>query len=252
MKKTLRASSLIAGLAAAVLPLAACSGTDSATETSAPASAEVVVFAAASMEGAFTELASKWEEDGGAPITFQFGGSNGLVDQIAEGAPADLLITADTRTMDRAVEEELVTDPEPLATNSLVLALAPGNPGEISSLEDALASSRLVICDAEVPCGNATATLFELFGVTANPASLESSVSDVRGKIESGEADAGVIYKTDALAAGLDVIELDRADEVVTTVVSAAVTDSEAAAEFLAYLRGDDAKEVLETYGFQP
>lgn len=245
------AAKVAAIVAATALPLAACSGNGEGEATDA-AQEEVVVFAAASTEGAFTEIAETWEEDGGADITFQFGGSNGLVDQIAEGAPADILVTADTRTMDRAVEEGLVEEPEAIATNSLVLALAPGNPGGIETLEDALASSRLVICDPEVPCGNATATLFELLGVAADPASLESSVSDVRGKIESGEADAGVVYQTDAKAAGLDTIELPRADEVVTTVWSARIAGSDAPTDFLEHLRGEDAREVMDSYGFQP
>lgn len=116
----------------------------------------VTVFAAASMENALTELAELWAVDNAAELIFSFGGSNGLVDQIVEGAPVDVLVTADGTTMDRALAVGVAADPAPLTTNTLVVALADGNPGGYTDAVAALTGERLVVCAPEVPCGRAT------------------------------------------------------------------------------------------------
>ncbi|HZK06507.1 MAG TPA: molybdate ABC transporter substrate-binding protein [Actinomycetaceae bacterium] len=242
----------VAILAAGLVGCASDTGADDAT--SAPPAEEagnITIFAAASLEKAFTELSDVWAESHDAELTFSYGGSNGLVDQIVEGAPADVLVTADATTMDRAVEEGVATDARPLTTNSLVLALAPGNPGGFETAEEALAGERLVVCAEEVPCGRATLQLMELSGLEMSPVSQEQNVTDVRGKIESGEANSGVIYRTDAASTGLDILRIPGADEVVTTSFTALVTDGDpAGAEFAEFLHSDEAREVLDSYGF--
>ncbi len=211
----------------------------------------VTVFAAASMENALTELAELWAVDNAAELIFSFGGSNGLVDQIVEGAPVDVLVTADGTTMDRALAVGVAADPAPLTTNTLVVALADGNPGGYTDAVAALTGERLVVCAPEVPCGRATRELLELSGLTMNPVSLEQSVSDVLGKIQSGEANAGVIYRTDAIAADLEVLQLPGADRVLTTSMTAIVTDgNQAAADFVEFLHSPAARIVLDSYGF--
>ena len=237
-----RTARVLAAGAGSLLALTACSGGEGGTLT---------VFAAASMEGVLTELTDVWNEDHAEELVFSYGGSNGLVDQLVEGAPADVLITADTVSMDRALEEGVAEDPAALATNSLVLALAPGNPGGYADAEDALTGERLVVCAPDVPCGRATVTLMELNGLQISPVSEELNVTDVRGKVESGEANSGVIYQTDAKAAGLDALEILRAGEVITTVMSAKVPDAGTdGASFLEFLHSGSTRAVLDSYGF--
>ena len=134
-------------------------------------------------------------------IRLSFGGSTGLVDQLAGGAPADVFAAADVVTMDRAVDAGLVAgEPVPFATNVLTLITPPGNPAGITGLDASLDGARLVVCADGVPCGSATRELAEAAGVELRPVSEESAVTDVRGKVASGEADAGIVYVTDALA----------------------------------------------------
>lgn len=237
------------------LLLAGCSAAPAENTASAtpPGSdlGSVTVFAAASMENALTELAELWAGEHGPEVIFSFGGSNGLVDQIVEGAPADVLVTADQTTMDRAVAAGLAADPAPLTTNTLVVALPAGNPGGYTTAVEALAGERLVVCAAEVPCGRATRELLELSGLAMTPVSLEQSVADVRGKIQSGEANAGVVYRTDASAADLVALPIPGADRVLTTSMTALVTeDNPAAAQFIAFLHSEAARIVLDSYGF--
>nr|NLD40077.1 molybdate ABC transporter substrate-binding protein [Actinomycetales bacterium] len=234
-------------------------GTTEATAASSATGAEpapgthepITVFAAASLDAALTELTGIWAEDHGNEVRFSFGGSNGLVDQLVEGAPADVLVTADTATMDRAVGDGVAEGPRSLATNSLVLALAPGNPGGFETAEEALTGERLVVCAPEVPCGRATVALMELNGITITPVSEEQSVTDVRGKVSSGEANSGITYGTDATTAGLDALDIPGASDVVTSSVTARVgRGAEAGASFIEFLHSEAARTVLDSYGF--
>ncbi|RRD03403.1 molybdate ABC transporter substrate-binding protein [Arachnia propionica] len=186
------------GLAVLVASLlaCACSSQDSSVVSSASKTdtTEVVVFAAASLNKVFPEI---------APATYSFDGSSSLVDQISAGAPADVFASADRRTMDKAVGAGLI-DGEPVmfATNHLVLITPANNPGGITGLDTSLEGRKLVTCAPEVPCGAATVKLAEKAGITLHPVSEESKVTDVLGKVSSGEADAGLVYATDAVTAG--------------------------------------------------
>lgn len=252
----MKRSARLGGVLAAAALIAGCGGggggeAGSDAGPGAGSDEPITIFAAASMEAAFTELTGIWAEDHANELSFSYGGSNGLVDQLVEGAPADVLVTADTVTMDRAVEEGVAEGPQHLTTNSLVLALPPGNPAGYESAEEALAGDRLVVCDPEVPCGRATVTLMELTGITISPVSEEQNVSDVRGKVASGEANAGVIYRTDASTEGLDILEIPQAGEVVTTSVTARVPEgNDAGATFIEFLHSDTARAVFDSYGF--
>ncbi|MFN3600746.1 MAG: molybdate ABC transporter substrate-binding protein [Dietzia sp.] len=168
----------------------------------------VTVFAAASLTGAFTQIAEDFERaNPGVEVRLSFDGSSGLVDQIAGGAPADVFASADTDSMDRAVAEGLVPgEPVEFATNVLTLITPPGNPAGITGLDGSLDGTRLVVCAEGVPCGTGARALAAAAGVDLRPVSEESKVTDVRGKVTSGEADAGIVYTTDARAAG-DAVE---------------------------------------------
>lgn len=204
-----------------------------------------VVFAAASLSGVLPEIAE---------ANYSFDGSAGLVDQLAGGAPADVFLSADRATMDRAVGLVLV-DGEPVlfATNHLVLVVPVGNPAGITGLDGSLDGAKLVVCAAEVPCGAASHRLADASGVTLEPVSEEMKVTDVLGKVASGEADAGFVYATDAAGSTeVEQIDLPGAQAHPNTYWAAVVTGAgnpEEATAFIATLLGPG-QSALREAGF--
>ena len=147
-------------------------------------------------------------------VTVVLAGSSTLVAQLAAGARADVLITADEAAMQRAVDDGLIAgEPVAIATNSMVIATAPGNPGRVSGLEDLARAELLVgLCAVEVPCGALAVRILGENAVTASVDSLENSVRALTTKLSLGELDAGLIYRTDAAAAGLRTVDADGLD----------------------------------------
>ena len=251
-----------------LVTLSSCSGgagTSSSTSTTAAPAAtttdtepvELKVFAAASLNKAFPEIADTVlkESDPNIKVTFNFQGSSTLVDQMKEGAPADVFASADQKNMTKASDAKLVDMPKPFASNVLTLIVPKGNPGRITGLDASLDGKKLVVCAQGVPCGNATKQLAEKLGVTLTPVSEEQKVTDVRAKVESGEADAGLVYATDAKAAGdkVEIIEIARANEVVNSYPIAATVSTknkEAAQKFIDAVLSDKGQAVLKKYGF--
>lgn len=235
---------------------AACSsgsGPTSGAGGSSP-SESITVFAASSLRAAMTELAASLPD---VRVTFSFDGSASLLDQLAAGAPADVLAVADQATMISAVDQGLAVEPVTVATNSPVLVVPPANPAGITGLDGSLTAAKLVICEARVPCGAAARRLADAAGTTLRPVSEENTVSDVRGKVESGEADAGIVYRTDAVAAGakLRVIEVPGSQRIVNAYLAAATARSgrpDAARRFVAALTSPAGRAVFESYGFSP
>lgn len=171
----------------------------------------VTVFAAASLKAAFTDVAGKFEAaNPGTDVTLSFAGSADLVTQISQGAPADVFASADTRNMDKLKAEGLVDgEPWDFATNTLTIVVPPGNPAGVTGFDDlATPGAKVVTCAGQVPCGATAQSLEQETGSTLSPVSEESSVTDVLGKVTSGEADAGLVYVTDAKAAGAKVEEI--------------------------------------------
>lgn len=236
------------------------SGTDTAgvDAGSGHADGSITVFAAASLRASFTELAGQFEEAyPGAEVTLNVAGSSDLATQIIEGAPADVFASADTVTMARVVAADLTTEePVDVATNTLQLVVPPDNPAGISSLADAARPGvKTVVCARQVPCGAVTAKVEEVTGVDLTPVSEESSVTDVLGKVTSGEADVGLVYVTDVRAAGDAVVGIGfpEADGPVTTYPIAALTGSDDAATaraFVEFAAGPFGLAVLGTAGF--
>lgn len=247
--------SLAAGCAAA---LGGCAdGGDQAASTTAETT--VTVYAAASLTDSFTELGEQYEQaHPGTTVRFSFGGSSGLVSQLQEGAAADVLATADERNMTKAADAGLVDgDPETFARNVLEIVTPPDDPAGIAQPADIARSGvRLVVCAEQVPCGAATRALAGGLGVTLHPVSEENAVTDVLGKVTSGEADAGVVYVTDARGAGDAVREVPIPDDenVTNTYPIARLADApagDAADDFIAFVRSDDGQRVLADHGFQ-
>ncbi|MGL3198514.1 MULTISPECIES: molybdate ABC transporter substrate-binding protein [Curtobacterium] len=247
----------------AALALAACSSpgapaaTESASSSGAPAGT-ITVFAAASLQQTFTTLGDRFEQaHPGTTIRFSFAGSSDLVTQIRNGAPADVFASADEANMDKIVKTDVAAgSPRDFATNTLEIAVAPGNPQHITGLDDLTRSGlQVVTCAEPVPCGAATAKVERATGVDLRPVSEEQSVTDVLGKVESGQADAGLVYVTDVEGSGgkVDGVRFDEASSAVNTYpigVLEESTDPELAKAFTAYVLSDAGQKVLADAGF--
>ena len=175
-----------------------------ATPAQAPLSGTINVYAAASLTKTFTELGDRlMAEHPDLDVQFVFAGSADLVAQLQAGAPGDVFASADERNMTKATDAKLVVgEPTPFVTNHLTIVVVPGNPHGVASLADlANPDLKVVVCAPQVPCGGATQQVAELAGVTLTPVSEENSVSSVLTKVTAGEADAGLVYRTDAKGA---------------------------------------------------
>jgi molybdate transport system substrate-binding protein len=245
------------GTAGVVLLVALTGGCGSDDSSDGSGDTTLRVFAASSLTSTFEELGKQFEAShDGVDVQFNFGGSSDLVTQLQDGAPADVFASADTANMDKATGADLVGDPVPFATNTLEIAVPPGNPAGIKSLDDLTRSGlNLVICAPEVPCGAAAQQVADNAGITFNPVSEEQSVTDVLTKVSSGEADAGLVYVTDVQAAGDSVkgITFPESSSVVNTYPIATVSDSDyadPAQEFVDLVTGAAGQQVLADAGF--
>ena len=172
------------------------------------------MFAAASLKEAFTTIGAQFAVHDRAKVTFNFGGSDELVTQIAQGAPADVFASANLTQMKIAQDKGLIaSQPAVFARNRLVVIVPRNNPGHVSRLRDlGRPGVRLVLAASQVPAGKyARAALAAMahdaaFGphflarAMANVASNETDVKAVVAKVVLGEADAGVVYVTDVTA----------------------------------------------------
>ena len=260
-----RVLSVAVALAATAL-IGGCSGSTSDTTPStsagesAPAGAtgDITVFAAASLKSTFTELGEQFQTDNpGTRVTFSFAGSSDLVTQLTQGAPADAFASADTNNMAKAVDAGLVAgDPVDFATNTLTIVTPPGNPKGIASFADlAKPDTSVVVCAPQVPCGSATEKVEEATGVALSPVSEESAVTDVLGKITSGQADAGLVYVTDAAGAGNKVtsipfLESSDAVNIYPIAVLKESKNTATAQKFVDLVTGSEGLKVLSEAGF--
>ena len=235
----------------------AASGAASASGSGAPqkATGELKVLAAASLKASFTEIGTQLEKDNpGLHVTFDFQGSQTLVSSLSEGNEADVLATADEPTMNKAVEQKLVGERTEFATNVPTLIVPKGNPANVKGIDSSLDDAKLVVCVETAPCGNAAKELAKAYNVTLNPVSEEQKVTDVRTKVESGEADAGVVYKTDAVAAKdkVDEVTIDNKGVVnhYPIAQTAKPSNPEAAQVFINAITSKSGQEILAKYGF--
>lgn len=257
MKKTWATAGVLALL---TLPLAACGDDgDSKGESGSKDRTTLTVFAAASLKKSFEDLEKTYEDaHPDVDVKLSFGGSSDLVAQITDGAEADVFASADTKNMDKLTSADLGEGtPKEFATNTLTIAVPPGNPAKVTGLADlAKKDLDIVVCAPEVPCGSAAEQVAEKAGVTLAPDSEEQSVTDVLGKIEAGEGDAGLVYVTDVEAAGdkVEAVTFPEADQVVNHYPIVAVKDSkhaDLAQQWIDLVLGDGQK-VLTDAGFGP
>ncbi len=248
MKKALVAAALIVGLSGCA-PTAATAPTsphptDDLTGT-------VTVFAAASLTDAFQSIATDFEkEHPGVTVTFSFGGSSGLAQQVIEGAPADVFAAASPATMKLVTDAGITASPTAFASNVLEIAVPADNPGGVTGPRD-FANPKLdiALCAVEVPCGAAADKYFAGKGITPSVDTYEQDVKAVLTKVELGEVDAGLVYVTDVKAAGTAVtgIPIDSAP---VNYPIATLTTNAAATAFVDYLLSAKGKAVLAAAGF--
>jgi molybdate transport system substrate-binding protein len=256
------------GVAAAALLLCSVSGcgsseqasstSSSGASSSAAAGGQLIVFAAASLKQPFTDIGEQFKTDNpGSDVEFSFAGSSDLVTQLTQGAPADVFASADTNNMDKAAKANLLAgDPVNFASNTLTIVAAPGNPKKIASFKDLTAPGlSVVVCAPQVPCGSATKKVEQATGVTLNPVSEESQVTDVLTKVTSGEADAGLVYVTDAQGAGdkVTAVAFPESADAVNTYPIAVLQQSKTpdlARKFVDLVTAEAGQKVLTAAGF--
>ena len=242
-----------AALASAVALAAGC-GTGGGDDRS------IRVTAAASLTDAFTELARDFESSHpGTTVRLSFGPSSSLVAQLEAGAPADVLATADEVTMQTVVERgDVAGQPHTFARNTGTLAVPAGNPGDVTGVDDLARADLLVgLCAPEVPCGRLARTLLDAAGVSPSVDTEEPDVRALLTKLEEGELDAGIVYRTDVRIAAGDVegIEIPGAEDAAVAYPIAVLErarDRSLADSFVDLVRSDHGREVLSRLGFLP
>ena len=238
-----------------VLATAVLGGCSAATPTGG---GKLTVFAAASLKKAFTEIGERFTTDNpGSEVEFSFAGSADLATQLTQGAPADVFASADAKNMGKVEQAGLLAGPAvTFASNTLTIVVAPGNPKRITSFQDLTqAGLAVVVCAPQVPCGSATQKVQEAAGTRLNPVSEESQVTDVLNKVVTGQADAGLVYVTDALAAGDSVTavafpESARASNTYPIAVLKDRQNPELAQKFVDLVTGAAGRTILSAAGF--
>jgi molybdate transport system substrate-binding protein len=238
--------------------------------TSTPEPRTLTVFAAASLTNAFTEIGKDFEAaNPGVTVTFNFAGSQALRTQIEQGAAADVFASANKTEMDTLVTDALVAQdaPQVFLNNKLVVILPSNNPAALENLEElAKPGIKLVIAAEEVPVGKYARQALDAmngqFGsdfkdkVLANVVSNEDNVKQVVAKVQLGEADAGIVYTSDAVAAPeLKTIEIPVELNVIAKYPIATLSNSanaDLATAFIDYVLSGDGQSVLQKWGFAP
>jgi molybdate transport system substrate-binding protein len=237
------------------LGLAASCGGSAGGSSSSGSPVTINVFAASSLTDAFTKLGAQFTQSHpGVKVVFSFAGSQSLVAQIQQGAPADVFASADVANMGKL--KGLMGVTRTFAANKLEIVVPIGNPQHITGLVDlARGDLKVVLAAAEVPAGKYAAEVLAGEHVIVKPVSLEDSVKGVVTKISLGEADAGIAYVTDVTAARgqVDGVPIPDAQNVIAAYPVAAVKASEHQAEaqaFIDLVTSARGQRLLHGYGF--
>jgi molybdate transport system substrate-binding protein len=232
---------------------------------------QVTVFAASSLQDAFEELAEQAEERGLGTVIHNFGGSQMLAGQLGQGARPDVFASADVKNMELSFSSgAVVTGTQTvLATNRLTVVV-PGEGTKVTTLKElTMPGVKVVLADPSVPVGSYSLQALERLStdaalggdfmdrVLANVVSRENNVRQVLAKVELGEADAGIVYTTDARSAGASVgrVEIEDRYNVIARYYIAPVKDGpnpQGAARFIEYVLSEERQQTLAKYGFGP
>ena len=239
--------------------LAACSSTT--TSSGIAASTDLTVFAASSLTAAFTQIGTNFEAaTPGVHVTFNFGSSTDLATQIGSEGTADVFASASGIAMDTIEKNPGVQDRQDFATNDLVIITPSDDPGGVTSLADlSKPGLQLVLAAEGVPVGDYARQMLDEAGmskdVLPNVVSNEPDDAAVVAKVESGEADAGVVYTSDISSSDVRAVTIPDAQNVIATYPIAVVTGAPAsgvAATFVAYVTGSEGEATLADSGFGP
>lgn len=218
---------------------------------------QLTVLGAASLTMSFTKLGADFERaHPGTQVRFSFGSSATLAAQITQGAPADVFAAASPVTMQTVTNAGGATDPRNFASNTLEIAVPVGNPGKIAGLSDfADSTKKIAICAPEVPCGAAAAKVFAVAKITPKPDTLEQDVKATLAKVSTNEVDAGLVYRTDVIAAAkqVDGIAFGESDQAINEYPIATLTESTnrvTADAFVAYVVSEAGQAELRKAGF--
>ncbi|HXS62108.1 MAG TPA: molybdate ABC transporter substrate-binding protein [Streptosporangiaceae bacterium] len=252
-----------AGLAAVALA-AMTAGCGSSTTTHIHAtsphtpSGTITVFAASSLQGAFTTIARQFEaHHRGTTVKFSFGPSSGLADQIKSGSPADVFASASPQNMTKVVSAGDATMPKTFAKNIMEVAVPPKNPAHVTSVKSLSKSSvKTAVCKPQVPCGFVARKVFSLNKISVKPVTMQPDVSSVLTQVELNNVDAGMVYATDVKAAGSKVkgIKIPAADNASTSYPIATIKKSPnmvTAEAFASYVLSPAGQKVLADDGFE-
>jgi molybdate transport system substrate-binding protein len=249
----------------AVLILGACRDASSNSEPRV-----LTVYAAVSLTDAFTEMGTAFETSHpGVSVAFNFGGSQNLRTQIEQGAPVDVFASASAKEIDALVAQDMIPSgaPKVFLTNQLVVILPEENPAGVASLEDlGKPGLKLVLAAEEVPAGRYAREILEklnaMFGaeyrdkVLANVVSNEDNIRQAVTKVQLGEADASIVYVSDAVAVPeLQKIQIPAEMNVVAEYPVARLGGSpnlDLAKDFIEYVLSPDGQATLEKWGFSP
>ncbi|MBV9922064.1 MAG: molybdate ABC transporter substrate-binding protein [Pseudonocardia sp.] len=249
--------------AASALLLTGCGGSSGGTSAPASASAApqaqtLTVLAAASLTESFNAIGKQFETDHpGVTVKFNYAGSSDLAQQIVNGAPADVFAAASDATMKTVTDAKLTAAPPvTFAKNVLQIATPPGNPKRIAAFADlAKPDVKVVVCAPQVPCGAAAQKIEKSTGITLKPVSEEADVKSVLSKVQTGDADAGLVYVTDVNSAGNKVqgVNFPEASQAATNYPIAVLKNAPAADlanQFQSAVTGEQGQKVLDQAGF--
>ena len=241
---------------------AASAGSSAASSAAASATAgttSITVFAAASLQGSFTQIGKQFEAaHPGTHVTFSFGPSSGLATQIINGAPASVFASAAPANMTQVVKAgDTAQAPSNFAANKMEVAVPPANPAGVTSVSNLSNSAvKVALCQPQVPCGTVAAEVFKNAGITVKPITLQPDVKSVLTQVELGNVDAGMVYVTDVKAAGTKVKGVpvpasENASTLYPIATLHAATDKTVANQFVAYVTGPQGQRVLAMDGFE-
>lgn len=257
---------LFTGCSASTVQKNATGTSETKRNATEPISGTLTIFAAASLTESFQALAEAFERlHPQVHLTFSFAGSQTLATQIEQGAPADLFASADMAQMHRLQEKSLVHAPVVFAHNNLVIIVPKENPAHLQTFRDLPKANRILLGIDAVPVGHYALTSLKeansRYGssfekqVLAHVVSREQNVKDIVTKISLGEADAGIVYATDAMAARekVEVIPIPQTMNVVADYPIAVCSHSKEpslAQQWISFLGTSQAQQILTKYGF--
>lgn len=245
-----------------------CGSDADSTSSSSTSSAEapdftgaITVSAAASLTEAFAEIGDDFQQaNPEASATFNFGSSGTLATQIQQGAPADGFASADEANMDELATAGLIAgEPTVFARNRLVIVTKPGNPEQVEDLSDLAGLGVVSLCGVDVPCGKYADQILATAAVTL-PTDRITRGQDVKttlGAVTTGDADAAIVYATDAKSAGdaVDTVTIPDAQNVIAVypiAVIAASTNPPTSRAFIDFVTGPEGQATLRSFGFLP